>query len=512
VHHRIKARRAASVPVPRVEQDPLIVSSFLSDAAHVPGGFAAGVAHPRTEAEVAALLVSAARVLPVGVQSSLTGGATPRGEVVLSTRGLTQMGGPDRGRIRVGAGVVLGELQRTVASSGLYYPPVPTYDGASVGGTISTNAAGAATFKYGSTRRWVEAMTVVLADGDVLDIVRGQVAASPDGRFEIEKTSGDHVVVPVPSYMMPAVAKLSAGYYAKPGMDLVDLFIGSEGTLGVVVEATLALLPRPRLAVALVRCANDSQAVALTAALRHEATSAWANRGPLDVAAVEYMDARALRVVPDDVFARANLVRPHGDAVLLLVQIEVPDDVEPALDRLQTVLQAAVAHDADLALPGDDRGAARLFALREAVPAGVNAIVASAQTTDPDVEKTAGDVVVPFEHVADSIALYRGAFEHRGLDYAIWGHISDGNLHPNVVPRTGDEVRRGREAILEIARGVVAMGGAPLAEHGIGRSALKQQLLRELYGDEAIEQMRAVKRALDPGWKLSPGVLFPPVS
>jgi D-lactate dehydrogenase (cytochrome) len=86
--------------------------------------------------------------------------------------------------------------------------------------------------------------------------------------------------------------------------------------------------------------------------------------------------------------------------------------------------------------------------------------------------------------------------------------VSDGNLHPNVVPRTLADVQRGHDAILDIARAVKAMGGAPLAEHGVGRSALKQQLLRELYGEDGIEQMRAVKRALDPTWKLAPGVLF----
>jgi D-lactate dehydrogenase (cytochrome) len=118
--------------------------------------------------------------------------------------------------------------------------------------------------------------------------------------------------------------------------------------------------------------------------------------------------------------------------------------------------------------------------------------------------------VVPFARLAESIALYRTTLEHRGLDYAIWGHVSDGNLHPNIVPHNFEDVRRGREAILDIARAIVAMGGAPLAEHGVGRSALKQQLLRELYGDDGIDQMRAVKRALDPTWKLAPGVLFPP--
>jgi D-lactate dehydrogenase (cytochrome) len=507
--HRIKARKAAVVPPPRIETDTGIVSSFLSDAAHVPGGFASGVAFPRSEAEVASLVAEAASILPVGAQSSLTGGATPRGEVVLSTRGLSALSSAADGHIRAGAGVPLNVLQQALASAGLYYPPVPTYDGAFVGGTIATNAAGAATFKYGSTRRWVEALTIVLANGDVLDVSRGETLASDDGRFEVAFTDGSVVSVPVPRYSMPDVPKLSAGYYAKPAMDLIDLFIGAEGTLGIVTQATLGVVARPRRAVALVRCRDDRQAVMLAGALREDATSAWNQQGPLDVAAIEYMDARALRAVPDDVFGRAGVARPLERSVMLLVQVEVGADEEAALDRLQSrLMSAGVEDDPHVAPAGDDRGAERLFNLREAVPSSVNAIVAATKPSHPAVEKTAGDMVVPFARLAESIDLYRTTFEISGLDYAIWGHVSDGNLHPNVVPRSFEDVRRGRDAILQIARRVVAMGGAPLAEHGVGRSALKQQLLRELYGPEGIDQMRAVKRALDPQWKLAPGVLF----
>jgi D-lactate dehydrogenase (cytochrome) len=513
-----------------VQRDPAIVGSFLSDAAHVPGGFSAGVAFPRNEAEVAALVRNAELVLPVGAQSSLTGGATPRGELVLSTRALSSIDvgpvlsdGPHRGHtIRVGAGLPLTTLQASLKAAGLYYPPVPTYEGAFVGGTISTNAAGAATFKYGSTRQWVSAMTVVLASGDVLDLQRGAVMSSVDGRFEVTLSSGRVVAIPVPSYRMPEVAKLSAGYYAKPEMDLIDLFIGSEGTLGIIVEATLSVIPRPRRTVALIRCDGDPQAVAVTGALRSDAPARRsasrvgrpASNAELEggsVSAIEYVDARALRAMPDESFMRAGVQRPTGQSVLLMAQIEVDADEGAAFDRLQGVLDSCgVTDEATVATPDDERGAERLFELREAVPSSVNALVAAAKArAHPDIEKTAGDMVVPFERLAESLALYRDAFESRGLEYAIWGHVSDGNLHPNVIPRTLDEMTRGREAILEIARGVIAMGGAPLAEHGVGRSALKQRLLRELYGDEGIEQMRAVKRALDPDWKLAPGVLFP---
>ena len=510
MRHRIKARTPLDAVPPRIERDSAIVGSFLTDAAHVPGGHAAGVAFPNTEADVAALVAAAARVLPVGAQSSLTGGATPRGDVVLSTRALTRLdiGGT---HVRAGAGVPLRTLQERLAAARLYYPPVPTFDGAFVGGTISTNAAGAATFKYGSTRAWVDAITVVLASGEILDVTRGEVTAA-DGAFEVESVAGAVARVPVPRYVMPDVPKLSAGYYARPDMDLIDLFVGSEGTLGVVVDATLRVVPRPRRSLALIRCGDDAQAVAVTGALRQAAREAWAGRGPLDVAAIEYMDARSLRAVDAAAFTRAGVERPASGDVLLLIQLEFrEDDDAAALGELDRVLvSCGVGTDPVVTAPDDDRSAARLFELRESVPAGVNAIVAAAKATaHAEIEKTAGDMIVPFERLSDSLALYRRAFESRDVDYAIWGHVSDGNLHANVVPRTMTDVVRGRDAILEMARGVIAMGGAPLAEHGVGRSALKQRLLVELYGEDGIEQMRAVKRALDPAWKLAPGVLFP---
>ena len=117
-------------------------------------------------------------------------------------------------------------------------------------------------------------------------------------------------------------------------------------------------------------------------------------------------------------------------------------------------------------------------------------------------------MIVPFDRFPEMLAVYRAGYERRGLDYAIWGHMSDGNVHPNVIPRDFDDVLKGREAILEFGREVARLGGCPLAEHGVGRSPVKQTLLRQLYGEAGIDQMRAVKLAPDPDWKLAPGVLF----
>ncbi|HKC57225.1 MAG TPA: FAD-binding oxidoreductase [Vicinamibacterales bacterium] len=500
--HRATARAPQHTAIPPIERDPDVVRSFLSDAAHVPGGSAEGVVFPATVDEVAAVVASASRVLPVGAQSSLTGGATPRGDLVLSTRRLSHIAEPRERTVRVGAGVPLAELHRFLAARGLYYPPAPTFDGAFIGGTIATNAAGPATFKYGVTRPWVAAITVVLADGSILDLARGEVRASGEGVIEIQTIGRGLVHVPVPAYEVPThLPKLSAGYFAGRNLDLLDLFVGSEGTLGVIAEATVRITPRPLRCVVLVPCESEGQAVTSSAALAASA---------LEIAAIEYMDSRSLQLLDDGVYARAGISRPPVGATLLLVQVETEDGLDAALARLDDILQTSrVAGDPVVALPDDERTAARLFELREAVPAAVNARVGDAKARiHPGIQKTAGDFIVPVGSIDRALALYRGAFDRRGLEYAIWGHISDGNLHPNLIPRSLEDVEAGRDALREMARGVIELGGAPVAEHGVGRNPLKQRFLRDLYGDEGIEQMRAVKRALDPEGKFAAGVLF----
>lgn len=519
---------------PAIRRDPDILAAHLVDAAHFPGGFAAGIAAPASEAEVVSLVRSAPAILPIGAQSSLTGGATPRGEILLSTSRLNRVIGVGADWIRVEAGVPLVELEAALARTGQYYPPVPTFLGAFVGGVVATNAAGAATFKYGTTRDWVLAITVVLPNGDVFTIARGEVVAEHE-RFELQ-LSDRMVTVPVPSYRLPRVPKVSAGYFAAAGMDLLDLFIGSEGTLGVITDVTLRVAPvRPAQCLAFVPFDIPAAALAFAANLREAARDTWRRGDPrgVDVAAIEHMDARCLAIVREDGADRANRVQiPATAAIALLVTLELPptttaaqafeqigrardpDAPDVPLVRFCRLLDAAgVLDTVEIAVPDDHMRARQLLALREAVPAGVNARVGRAQDSiDARIAKTAADMIVPFEHVAELLQRYDDEFRRRGLDAAVWGHLSDGNLHPNVIPRSLADVESGREAILTFGRDVIRLGGSPLAEHGVGRNPTKQLLLREMYGAEGINQMRAVKRAIDPEWKMAPGVLFPPES
>jgi len=528
----VRARAAADpASAAVIRRDPDALAAHLEDAAHFPGGFASAIASPASEAEVSALLRSADAVLPIGAQSSLTGGATPRGELLLSTSRLNRILDMGDDWVRAGAGVPVIELNAALARAGRYYPAVPTFTGAFVGGIVATNAAGAATFKYGTTREWVRALTVVLPNGDVLSIERGTVIAE-HGLFELHLS--DRIAsVPVPSYRMPHVPKVSAGYYAAPDMDLIDLFVGSEGTLGVITDVTLRVLTeRPARCLAFVPFDDASAALAWVATLRRIARDTWRrpDAGGLDVAAIEHLDARCLALLREDGVDRACGVHiPPSAAMALLVTLELPAsttaaeafdqigrsrdadaDGSPLIRFCRLLDDAGVLDRVEIAVPGDDAREQQLVALREAVPAGVNARIGRAkQTVDARIAKTAGDIIVPFDRLGELLRIYDQEFHRRGLDAAVWGHLSDGNLHPNVIPRSVTEMESGREAILVFGRAALRLGGSPLAEHGVGRNLTKQQLLQEMYGRAGIDQMRAVKRAIDPEWKMAPGVLFP---
>jgi D-lactate dehydrogenase (cytochrome) len=277
---------------------------------------------------------------------------------------------------------------------------------------------------------------------------------------------------------------------------------------------------------------DRGRALALVKRLRDQAPEAWSTRGArgLNISAIEHMDQRCLQLLHEDGIDVATGISWPGDTVIaLLVTLELRADTRtedafaeigfatdadapdtPLVRFCRTLGEAGVLDDVEIAVPGDRRRADQLRLLREAVPAAVNQRVGVAKRTlDARIDKTAADMIVPFDKLAGLLTFYDEEFTRRGLDAAVWGHISDGNLHPNVIPRSLADVQSGKDALLAFGREVIRLGGSPLAEHGVGRNPIKQRLLSELYGPNGIDEMRAVKRAIDPAWKLAPGVLFP---
>jgi len=333
----IEARRPPRVAPPAIVRDPDVVAGYLEDASGTAPGQAAGVARIESEPEASALLqatlASGETILCQAGRTSLTAGAVPRGEVVVSVERMTAIGAIERrpagGRVVVEPGVRLDDLRRALALHELYYPPVPTYEQARIGGAVSTNAGGAATFKYGATRPWVRALRVVLFDGDVIEVERGEACARPGEELALLRTDGAVARIPVPRYRLPEVKKLSAGYHAADPLDLVDLFVGAEGTLGLITSITLDLVDEPAgLVTALVFVADFGRAIGLAAELRRAALASRAARDPRgpDVRAIEVVDAHGLALLgASGDLARLRVRRPASAGAAVLLDLELPE-------------------------------------------------------------------------------------------------------------------------------------------------------------------------------------------
>jgi D-lactate dehydrogenase (cytochrome) len=523
----------SGVPAPlELRTDPDELGAIAQDAAALQGTGAAGLLVPTTEGQLARWLRDHPddAVLAQGALTSLTGGATPSGDIVVSMRRMTSLAVDARGlRAVAGAGVVLAELQAALADRNLYYPPAPTHDGASIGGNVATNAAGAATFKYGTTRDWVERVRVVLRHGDVLELRRGQHSLREGDRLRIE---GSRVIeLCVPTYESPPLKKSSAGYFVKMPWDPIDLFIGSEGTLGFVTEVEVRVVARPAVLTGLVFLDSAAAAIELVADLRARSLATRAAAAPgLDVRSIEYFDGRCLSMLREGgKLAEHGVDVPETAVACLLFEQELGDDVteDAIVDRLTAVHEGAVAEDAvgelmavlvehgvvertELAMPSDARRRRQLAAVREAIPLSISERLRRLHDEHPDVHKVAGDMIVPFERFGVMLERYYEAFRQEGVDMAVFGHISDGNVHPNGLPRDGADMAGATRALLRLAEEAKSLGGCPLSEHGVGKHPLKKQMLAAYWGVPVIDEMRAIKRAFDPGWTLGRGVFFDP--
>jgi D-lactate dehydrogenase (cytochrome) len=501
------------------------IQSFLADASNIAGGHAARVLLPETSKEVAEALARATQertpVTVAGAGTGVVGGRVPFGGVVLSTEKLNLVGEIMKeeggGRAIAGAGVVLAELQREVRAHDLFYPPDPTETSCYLGGTVATNASGARTFKYGPTRAYLRRLRIALATGDLLDIRRGEVFAEADGRVRVPLGDGRGIEARLPSYRMPATRKHAAGYYVAPGMDLIDLFIGSEGTLGVVTEVEVSLLPRPEgvlSGVVFFKAEDDLLAFVREARARSLATRAsdgvagetsglaggdraGPNESRLDARALEFFDAESLKFLRE----RYPLV-PLGAAGAVFFEQETTPRTEDGLMAGWLGLverHGALADDSWFGTNEHDRAEMRAF--RHALPVMVNEWLARRGQ-----RKVSTDMAVPDGAFPQMLRFYKDTLRAGHLQYVIFGHVGDNHVHVNILPRDDVEQVAAREVYARFVERAVSLGGTVSAEHGVGK--LKRDYLRALYGDEHLREMAALKRAFDPACVLGRGNIF----
>jgi len=472
------------------------------------GGHAARVVFPESASEVASVLAQATRervpVTVAGAGTGIVGGRVPFGGIVLATdrlnriKEITREGGVGRGV--AGAGVVLADFQRAVAERGLVYPPDPTEWSCFLGGTVATNASGARTFKYGPTRSFVRRLEVALPAGDLVDLERGRFRADQNGVLRIPLPGGKNIEAHLPSYTMPQTRKHASAYYVARGADAVDLFIGSEGTLGVVTEVEVTLLPRPEgvlSGVVFFETEEDLLAFVAEARALSYATRGESRAGGLDALSLEFFDRESLA------FLRGRYKRvPITAAGAVFFEQETSEGTEEKLFSAWLALlerHRALQEDSWFALNEHDRREMREF--RHQLPVLVNEWLVRHNQ-----RKVSTDMAVPDASFAAMLRFYQDSLRESRLQYVIFGHIGDSHVHVNILPRDDAEAERARAVYTEFVRRAVSLGGTISAEHGIGK--LKRDYLRFLYGEEHLREMAALKRAFDPACVLGRGNIF----
>jgi D-lactate dehydrogenase (cytochrome) len=486
------------------------LQNYLTDASNMPGGHAEKLYVPENTDEIVQILRDAyAKRITVtvsGARTGTVGGAIPFGGYIVSLERLNKIKHIDKSARTavVEAGAVLADFQKAVEAEGLFYPPDPTEWSCQVGGTVATNASGARSFKYGATRDYVIGLTVVLADGDVIRLERGKVFADELGIVELSADSGRKIAAKVPTYQRPKVRKNVSGYFNDRPLDAIDLFIGSEGTLGVITEIELKLLPKPEgFFSGIVFFEKESDLLAFVNRARSVSFASRSSRQdagvPFDAALIEYFDDRALNFISEK-FPET----PSGMAGAIFFEQETTAANEEAL--LETWNEMLERHHADLErswFTTNDQDREKMRAFRHALPVSVNERVVRNRQ-----KKIGTDMAVPDENFAGFLKFYKESLDASGIDYVIFGHIGDCHLHANLLPKDDAEAKRSRHLYGRFIAQAIMLGGCVSAEHGIGK--LKSKYLNVMMGERFLNEMTTLKAAFDPTYILARCNIFSP--
>ncbi|MBI4286447.1 MAG: FAD-binding protein [Chloroflexi bacterium] len=416
---------------------------------------------PTTAGQVARVLKLAnEHRIPVttrGGGTNVSGGCIPvKGGIVLSTVKMDRIIEISKTNLTaiVEAGVVLQDLYNACARQGLFYPPDPqSFLGCTVGGTVAENSGGPRCLKYGVTKQYILGLEVVTASGEIMRL-GGLV---PKNRM---------------------------------GYELMTLFIGSEGTLGVVTRAVLRLLPMPEVQKTMLALFDDIVAAG-------EVVSRIIASGVIP-AKIEYVDNWVLR--------RIEQLMPMGlpqdaDALLLLQCDGSAEAVEAEAKKVVAICQQGGARE--IRVPKDQAEADKLWAARS----GAGAAIFSAAHTG-----FIEDVSVPRDKIAELIRKCREIAQKYDVCVPVVGHAGDGNVHPNVLTDDRDPVQfeKAKKAKDEILATAIELGGALSGEHGIGLD--KQHFMPRALDPAAFALMKQIKKLLDPNGILNPGKLWPEAS
>ncbi|OGC34317.1 hypothetical protein A2311_01310, partial [candidate division WOR-1 bacterium RIFOXYB2_FULL_48_7] len=386
-------------------------------------------------------------------------------------------------------GISLEQIDLALQKRHLLYPPDPTEKKATIGGNISTNASGGRCYRFGATRDWIKRLRIQLLNGETLDIKRGEKVLG--SRFDVNELLKD------PQYQTPNI-KCSAGYYSRPNMDLIDLFIGSEGTLGVITEVDIGLYPAFVEIFDLVAFfASEEKAVDFV--LTTKRSNQLSTQPPINQTTnfYEFFDENTLQMlrpayphIPADAKAAIYVEEELNE----INQQTYFDDWSARLEKYGVVLE-------DCWLGITSKQKEELAKFRHAIPEHINELFKLHHQT-----KIATDIAVPEDKFLEMFDYYTLELSTSNLFYIKFGHIGDNHLHVNLLAREEKDLTLAQALVLKFIKKAVSLGGTASAEHGIGK--LKVNYLKEMYSKKALDQMLHVKKHFDPKLILGKGNLF----
>ncbi len=476
-------------------------ADILQDESNFSGSWCEDAAWPENPEEAASYISDCRNAgLPLTVSGGLTGiaaGALPDGGAVISTsmmKGLS-LEGP---LVRAEAGVTIDELRSFLNDNipGSFYPPNPTEETATLGGTAATDASGSDSYLYGATRRWVRKLELILPGGRNLLLERGEYGFAGD--MTCMHPEIGLLTLPRLEHIQPP--KNAAGYWLHPGMDLIDLFIGSEGTLGLITAVWIEPAPRPAHTVDLAVFPTCREAFW---SLFEKLTG---SEQAMRVRAVEMMDDRCMAFIREH---PGDLPEPpKGADSALILRIEAMDD-----NALDDVLMELDGMMEDLSIAPDTVWGGfdppeqkRIRDFRHALPEAVNHAISASKRQYPDIHKLGSDGAVAPSLLQSYYTDIRHLLEKAGLPFVIFGHAGQGHLHANAIPTAPDELRSAEKSMQEIAALSVSLGGTVSAEHGLGR--LKSEFLAMMYSEAELAGMESLRETIDPDGSFMPAISF----
>lgn len=486
-----------------VKNSPDEIENFITDASNT-RGFCDAVYFPAHREEIVEILTKAnLEKIPVtvsGNHTGLTGAGVPRGGIVISTDRLNSILEikDDEKCAVVQPGVLLSDFLAEVKKHNLLYPPDPTESNCYIGGTVATNASGAKTFKYGPTRDYVTGLEVVLPDGEILKLERGELKAEGLD-LKLKTESGKVISLPLPDFQMPRT-KNASGYFCKKDMDAIDLFIGSEGTLGVISKIKLKLLPASEKLLSCVIFFDDEKGALefIDRARELSYKSRDIHQGKIiDALALEFFDQGALEFLSKDY----PQVPGTAKAAVWFEQEITRQNEDPVFEEWLQLIKDSGGDEESAWFGLTDKDKTGIKEFRHAVSSEINEYMAGM-----GFQKLGTDVAVPHPNFHELYFYSREIVSEAGIKFVNYGHFGDSHMHLNMLPNSKEQFELGKKLYGTICKKTIELGGTVSAEHGIGKN--KTNYLLGMYGEENIHKMAEVKKILDPNLILGIGNIF----